>query len=185
MRRFIFTSLLIITALGLLIAAPTAVHAQLGATATDEPQIAPVVTATPQADGSIIHEVQYGQALVMIATAYGVPPNELITLNNLSATNPIIYPGQKLIIRLAPTATITPTPTLTVQPPTRTPTLTPTPVTPTATRTITPTPTATPRQLVPDFRKMNPGARRGLGIGFLAISALGLLAVLYFGFRKK
>lgn len=184
MRRFLFSSLFFVLVLSLLAGAPSAAFAQAGGTPTTQ-MISPVETATPQPDGSIIHEVQYGQALAMIATAYGVPVSELIALNHLTGTNPVLFVGQKLVIRLAPTATISPTPTSTIKPPTRTPTLTPTPITPTATRTITPTPTTTPRPLVPDFRKMEPGARRGLGIGFLAVSIAGLLAVLFFGFRKK
>jgi hypothetical protein len=184
MRRFLFISLFIFAALGLLAGAPATAFAQVGGTPTVQ-LIAPVETAAPQPDGSIVHEVQYGQSVAMIATAYGVPMTELIALNNLSGTNPVLFVGQKLVIRLAPTATISPTPTSTLKPPTRTPTLTPTPVTPTATRTITPTPTRTPRALVPDFRRMEPDARRGWGIGFLVVSAAGMLAALYFGFRKK
>lgn len=184
MRRFIYTSLLFLLLLALFSGSPSKVLAQAGSTSTPQ-LITPVETATPQPDGSIIHEVQYGQALVMIASAYGVPMNELIALNNLSGTNPVLFIGQKLVIRLAPTATITPTPTTTLRPPTRTVTLTATPVTPTVTRTITPTPTSTPRSLLPDFRKMNRSVRQPLGFGILIVSALGLLAVLFFGFRKK
>jgi LysM repeat protein len=184
MRRIIFAPVFFLFLLGLFTGCPSPVQAQAGGTSTPQ-LITPVETATPQPDGSIIHEVQYGQALVMIASAYGVPMNELIALNNLSGTNPVLFIGQKLVIQLAPTATITPTPTTTLRPPTRTATLTPTPVTPTATRTITPTPTTTPRSLMPDFRKMNRNIRQPLGYGILAVSLLGLLAVLFFGFRKK
>jgi LysM repeat protein len=184
MRRFLYTSFLILIVLGLLASAPSVGFAQLDLTPTVE-TIAPVETATPQPDGSIIHVVQYGQALITIATAYGVPPEELIALNDLDPDDPVLWVGRELIIRLAPTATVTPTATITIRPPTRTATLSPTPVTPTATRTITPTPTATPRALVPDIRKMNIDTRRSLGIASLVISILGLLAVLYFGFRKK
>lgn len=184
MRRFLILSLLLLIVLAVLPGRIPVAQAQAGGTPTTE-FISPVNTAAPQPDGSIIHEVQYGQALAMIATAYGVPVTELIALNNLTGTNPVLFPGQKLIIRLAPTATITPTSTSTLRPPTRTPTLSPTPVTPTATRTITPTPTPTPRALVPDFSKLDSPTRRGLGIGFVAVSVLGLAAVLFFGFRKK
>ncbi|HWQ05081.1 MAG TPA: LysM peptidoglycan-binding domain-containing protein [Longilinea sp.] len=184
MRRFIFTALFFLLILSMVSERPCPVLAQAGSTSTPQ-LITPVETATPQPDGSIIHEVQYGQALVMIASAYGVPMNELIALNNLNGTNPVLFIGQKLVIRLAPTATITSTATTTLRPPTRTATLMPTPVTPTVTRTITPTPTSTPRSLMPDFRKMNRTIRHELGYGILAVSVLGLLAVLFFGFRKK
>jgi len=160
------------------------VLAQTGGTPAPQ-DIVPVTPSTPEADGSIIHEVQYGQTLWMIVEAYGVDRDELVRLNNLSGTNPILFPGQKLIIRLAPTPTITPTFTSTLRPPTRTPTLSPTPVTPRPTRTITPIPSPTPRPLVPDFRKLDSSTRRGLGIGFLVVSMLGLVAVYFLGFRKK
>ncbi len=183
MRRFLFPSLLLLIALGLL-ANPSSAFAQMGGTPTVQ-DIVPVTTATPQPDGSIVHEVQYGQTLWMIADAYGVDRAELITLNNLTGNNPVLWVGQKLIIRLAPTPTTTPSPTSTLRPPTRTPTLVPTPITPTPTHTLAPTRTPTPRPLVPNFRTMDPAARRGIGISFLVISGLGLLAVFYFGFRKK
>lgn len=184
MRRFLISTLLTFLLLGSLASAPSVVMAQIGGTPTVQ-DIVPVTTATPQPDGSIIHEVQYGQTLWMIAEAYGVERDALITLNNLTGNNPVLWVGQKLVIRLAPTATITPSPTSTLKPPTRTPTLVPTPITPTPTHTIAPTRTPTPRPLVPNFQTMNPGARRGIGISFLAISAVGLLAAFYFGFRKK
>jgi hypothetical protein len=184
MRRFLFLSLLAILLVAVFSNAPSSALAQAGGTPAPQ-DIVPVTLSTPEADGSIIHEVQYGQPLWMIAEAYGVDGNVLIALNNLSGTNPILFPGQKLIIRLAPTPTITPTSTSTLRPPTRTPTLSPTPVTPRPTRTMTPIPSPTPRPLVPDFRKLDSTTRRGLGIGFLAVSVLGLAAVYFLGFRKK
>lgn len=184
MRRFFFTSLLIFIVVGLLAGWVSLGFAQTYVTPTVQ-VIVPVETATPGPDGSIVHIVQYGQALLTIASAYGVPPEELIALNNLDPDNPVLWVGRELIIRLAPTATVTPTPTITQVPPTRTITPTPTPVIPTATRTITPTPSPTPRALMPDIRKMNVNTRRGLGIGSVVISLAGLLAVWYFGFRKK
>lgn len=184
MRRFLFLSLLVLIAIILMPRGLSTVRAQAGGTPVVQ-DIVPVTTSTPEADGSIIHEVQYGQTLWMIAEAYAADRNEIIRLNNLSGTNPVLFPGQKLVIRFAPTPTITPTFTSTLRPPTRTPTLSPTPVTPTATRTITPTPSPTPRTLLPDFRKLDSPTRSGLGIGFVAVSLLGLAVVLFFGFRKK
>lgn len=83
-------------------------------------QVAPVKIATPQADGSIIHIVEIGQAPWSIAAAYDITVDELIALNNLGK-NPVIFEGQKLIIRPAYTPTPSPTATLTPRPPTRTP----------------------------------------------------------------
>lgn len=79
----------------------------------------PLVTSTPNADGSIVHIVQPGQALWNIAAIYKVPLADLLSLNGLTE-NSFIYPGDKIIIRKAE---ITPTTELTEPP---TPTLTPT-----------------------------------------------------------
>jgi LysM repeat protein len=88
-----------------------------------------VQTTTPRPDGSIVHVVQPGQNLILIAKAYGVLVAEIKDLNNLTSDN--IYVGDKLIIRKASTpgptstATATRTPTLAATPthrPTRTPT---------------------------------------------------------------
>jgi uncharacterized protein YkwD/LysM repeat protein len=101
---------------------------------------APVVVATADADGRIIHEIQTGQTLWTIAAAYEVEVADLLELNNMTAQS-FIFPGQELIISLdgspAPSAEsseapATDSPTRTLQPtstpgPTRTPTATPTP----------------------------------------------------------
>jgi LysM repeat protein len=82
--------------------------------------VQPIVAATPLEDGSIIHVVAEGQVLITIAEAYQVSLKDLLTLNNMTSKT-IIYPGERLIIRLAqvtptqtpklPTATLFPTPT--------------------------------------------------------------------------
>ena len=86
------------------------------------PSLAPVIINTPLADGSIIHVVQPGETLWTIAVAYRVTVDELRFLNTL-ALSAIIYPGDKLTIRLAltatpqtPTATSTRRPTATIFP---------------------------------------------------------------------
>ncbi len=93
----------------------------------------PIVAATPMEDGSIVHVVAEGQVLITIAEAYQVSLQDLLTLNNMT-TKTVIYPGERLIIRLAQV-----TPTQTQEPPTAT--LFPTP---TSAPTRTPTPTALP-----------------------------------------
>lgn len=142
-----------------------------------------VVTNTPQLDGSIIHEVLDGQSLWSIATTYNVTIAEIIQWNNLLPT-PNIFPGERLLVQLAPTATISPTTTLTPVPSTRTASPTVTPRTPTATATITPTPTATPREFL-SFKKVNPAQRKAIGIGFVIICGAGLLMVVLTGFFRK
>ena len=68
--------------------------------------VIPVVEATPREDGSVIHEVQAGQALWNIAAIYKISLSYLLTLNGLTE-NTLIYPGDKLLIR-PPKATPTP-----------------------------------------------------------------------------
>ena len=141
----------------------------------------PVITATPYPDGSVVHIVEAGQTLWSIAVAYGVHINEIQQMNALVGST-TIYNGMKLIIKIAPTVTITPTPTATSVRPTRTatsrvPTKTATPYyTPTATATPTPEP------LISGLPKLD---RRTLGMGIIALCALGLGAVLVINFRKK
>jgi LysM repeat protein len=66
----------------------------------------PVQVATPLPDGSIVHYVQPGQTLWSIAASYKVGLAELLRINGFGA-NPIIRPGQKIIIRLPGTAPAT------------------------------------------------------------------------------
>jgi LysM repeat protein len=136
-----------------------------------------VVTATPQADGSITHVVEYGQALSSIAVAYGVTVAELQALNHLSGIN--IYVGDVLIIRAAPTPTVSPTRTSTVQRPTRTPSSTPTPYTPRPTRTPTVTPTP---GILDSLPKVD---RSTVGFGLVVVSAVGLIAMIGTSMFKK
>jgi len=163
--------------------APAADAAQADTAVPSEPLVEPVVTATAQSDGSIVHIVQYGQTLSTIATWYGVTIEQIKQLNP-RIVNENIYVGDSITIRLAPTATITPTRTVTPQQPTRTPSLTPTP-----TRQVTPsTATPTPKPgLVESLPRID---RQWLGFGLLIISAIGLMLVLFFafikpGFKKK
>ena len=68
--------------------------------------IAPVKQAKPAADGSIVHTVQSGQSLWMVATHYGVEVDTLRKLNGLG-TGDTIYIGQKIVIRGPTAATAT------------------------------------------------------------------------------
>jgi uncharacterized protein YkwD len=62
----------------------------------------PISIATPGADGSIQHVVQWGQFLENIAAAYEIELSDLLTLNGLS-DQAIIYPGDKLLIKAGST----------------------------------------------------------------------------------
>lgn len=116
---------LILLLLPLLMAAfasrPGSVYAQSSdPTKTPSSVIAPIVTVTPRADGSLVHIVGFGQSLGEIAKAYGVTVSEIQRLNGLPPDASTLYSGQKLLIiprggpnpLLAPTATETPAPTL-------------------------------------------------------------------------
>jgi uncharacterized protein YkwD len=145
--------------------------------------VQPVVTSTPNPDGSIVHEVKAGQALWSIAIVYGVKIADIIALNNLPS-NPILSIGQTLIIFPSYTPTVSPTITQTTRVPTRTQTRTPTPKTPLATATPSPTPSPTTRPLI-NLQSLRGLDNQSLGIGLVVISAAGLLTLLLTTLRKK
>jgi LysM repeat protein len=149
--------------------------------------IMPVVTVTPMPDGSMIHEVQPGQSLWAIAIAYGVKIADLVNLNkSLSPANPVIYTGQKIIVRGTSLPSLTPTVTDTPFPVTRTSTLTRTPRAPTRTLAPTRNPTATVQVVVyPDLPAFQSPNRHALGVGLVTICVLGLLVVVISSVKKK
>lgn len=136
--------------------------------------IAAVTTSTPSADGFIYHVVVANQFLSDIAAAYGVTVDYLVTQNNLTSAD-AIYVGQTLVIKPAPTATITPTLTPTEIYPTGTPTMAMTP-TPAYTRTPTPRPSLLER--LPEFD------RGTFGFLLVILSGIGLAAVMMVNFIK-
>jgi hypothetical protein len=120
-----------------------------------------------------------------IAIEYGMKITQIAGMNNLDPANPIIWPGQDLLILPPATATITASPTATTPPPTRTPkpSVTPTPTRPTATPTLSPTPTQQP--FLGGLPVFKPDNSRVLGIVMIAICGLGLVAVLIGSLRSK
>lgn len=73
--------------------------------------IVPLTVSTPDENGMIYHEVQYGQSLWAIAIEYGVKIDEIRALNNLGPGTEI-YQGDKLLVRKdapPPLATVTST----------------------------------------------------------------------------
>jgi uncharacterized protein YkwD/LysM repeat protein len=60
--------------------------------------IVPVTVNTPDADGLVYHEVQYGQSLWAIAIEYGVKIDEIRALNGLGPGTDI-YQGDRLLVR--------------------------------------------------------------------------------------
>ena len=72
------------------------------------PQLQVVITSTPNSDGSVTHVVQSGESLISIADAYKVSVAEIKALNGLTSDD--IFPGDTLIIRVAPTPRTPPPP---------------------------------------------------------------------------
>ena len=60
--------------------------------------IVPIAVSTPDENGLVYHEVQYGQSLWAIAIEYGVKIDEIRALNNLGPGTDI-YQGDRLLVR--------------------------------------------------------------------------------------
>ncbi len=146
-----------------------------------------VITVTPMPDGSMVHVVQPGQSLWAIAIAYGVKIADLVKLNKqLSPTNPVIFVGQKIIVRGTSLPTLSPTVTDTPFPVTSSPTFTKTARTPMRPFAPTRTPAPTVQKVVlPDLPAFESSNRHALGIGLVTVCVLGLLAVVISSLRKK
>ena len=101
--------------------------------------LSPIEQLTPDGDGNYYHIIKSGEFLAWIADLYDISLAELMAWNGLTSAS-IIQPGQRLLLRVTPPATITPIPAL----PSVIPTITQTPVTPSPTLKLTPTlPSAT------------------------------------------
>jgi LysM repeat protein len=152
-----------------------------GPTATIEPLVQGVVTATPGPDGTIIHVVQYGQTLWGIADAYGIALADLLALNNLTEDS-AIWPDEQLVIFQGTGETYTPTPTEII---TEEPTLTPSPTQrPAQTEAaITPTPTPEPRNNF--FTNIFSGDTLWIGIGLVVVSLFGIGLLLFTSSRLR
>ncbi len=146
-----------------------------------QPEVAPVITSTPNPDGSVTHVVGFGQTLIMIANAYGLTLDQLRKQNNMSGD--LIFEGRKLLIQGSFTPTLSPTVTLTPRPPTGTPRPTRTPTRlPSITSTPTATSTPTPRPFLPRLDEID---THTLGTIIIGLSGVGLVLVVASFFRKK
>ena len=141
-----------------------------------------ILTSTPQPDGSIYHIVQPGESLWVISAAYGISGSEIMVLNGNSAAANEVYINDVLLIRRANTPTPTSNFTATPLPTTPRPTVFMPSRTPIPTKT--PIPTATPT-LPPSTAQLLFGDSQKVGLIMVAISAVGLLLVITFGFLKK
>ncbi len=167
--------------------APTSTGAA-GQAGTLEATPTPFATATPQQDGSIIHIIGPGETLWSISNAYGVDLNALATMNNLDSENPVIYPGQSLLVRSGYTVTATATITNTPLPPTRTlrPTRTPQPAS--AGVTVATEEGSPDNPLLPENALVNQGNLRTLGVVTIIVALLGAAALVVgrtWGRRKE
>jgi LysM repeat protein len=64
---------------------------------------------TPAVDGRYYHTVKTGETLSYIANLYEIELNDLMAWNSLDGES-TIYPDQKLVLMITPSATVTPTP---------------------------------------------------------------------------
>ncbi len=109
---------------------------QLVGTSAPSDFIVPIIASTPDENGLVYHEVQYGQTLWAIAIEYGVKIDEIRALNNLGPGTDI-YQGDRLLVRKdAPPPPPTSTPESSISPTSPVPILTSTPF-PTVTMMIT------------------------------------------------
>lgn len=144
--------------------------------------LSPVVTSTSDADGIIIHTVQYGESLWSISQAYNVPIDEIMRNSGINPTTTSVIEGQQLIIQTATESSPTPVNTATPDPGTPTPTQPRPTLTPFPTRTPAPTQTPIPP---PTIFQRALGDGKNVGIGLILVSGLGLMLVIYLGFLKK
>lgn len=168
---------------------PTSVPS--GPTGTPAPMVQAVVTATPHADGSVIHVVQFGQTLWGISEAYEISMVKLLEQNYLTEDS-AIFPNQELLIVPAnleieeeeeeveaaetPTPTDEPTPTATPRP-TRTPRV--------VLEEAIPTPTEAPNPSGNFLVNIFSGDTLWVGIGLVGVSLLGIVLLFITSSRLK
>lgn len=73
--------------------------------------VVPIVVATPNTDGSIVHVVQEGQTVWAIASRYGVPLDDVLAINHIDR-NTLLHLGDEIIVRLGEGQSPPPVPTL-------------------------------------------------------------------------
>ena len=157
-----------------------------GPTLTQVPYIQPVITSTPNPDGSVIHIVQSGQSLWAISDAYEIPLADLLSLNNLTEED-AIFPDEQLLIVPASEAVTTPTGTPDTDQftPTPEPTQTRTPTPEKTSEESQPTSTPTPKERNNFLVNIFSGDTLWLGIGLVAVSVLGIALLLFTSSRLK
>ena len=149
----------------------------------------PVLTSTPNPDGSLIHIVKEGESLLLIALSYNVPLETIRDYNGFTAQGVIIIPGQPIVIRksFGDTSTGQAKITTTGQPnatATTAPSFTPRPqstVTPSTTSLLlTATPTSIPRPSI-----MSQISLGSVGLFALLLGVVGLVVMLIISNRRS
>lgn len=138
-----------------------------GSTAAAAPPLVArtLVPATPLPDGKLVHVVKPGETLWLIAVSYGVKIVDLRKLNNLTELQ-AIFPGQKLYIGQASTASPVPaTATFTLQP--------------TSTRLLTQTASPAPLPSATPVRAAQVSSNSGLLVLALIVLAALILAIVF------
>ena len=157
-------------------------------TNTPEPLIQPVLTATPNPDGSVIHVVQTGQSLWAVADGYNISLADLLALNNLTEES-AIYVGQQLMIFPASIEVEETEEVLAVEAvePTAAPSVTPTSTqTATALPTNADTPTEEVQQASASFlSNIFSGDTLWVGIGLVGVTVFGIGLLLFTSARLK
>jgi LysM repeat protein len=138
--------------------------------------IVPILASTPDENGLVYHEVQYGQTLWAIAIEYGVKIDEIRALNNLGPGTDI-YQGDRLLVRKeAP-----------LPPATATFTAVTLPTDPILVVTSTSFPTATPRiteTTVTLARPREENSAAGIALGVVLVTLLFAGMLTWLGSRK-
>jgi uncharacterized protein YkwD/LysM repeat protein len=160
-----------------------------GPTNTSIPLIQPILSSTPNPDGSVVHVVQYGQALYPIADAYGISLADLLALNNLTEDS-IIYVGQELLIIPASQEVQEETPeeideAATANTPSATPSPTTTPTPEPIFTDQAPSATPMPEPQNSFLGNIFSGETLWVGIGLVAVSIIGIGLLLYTSSRLK
>jgi len=131
--------------------------------------IVPITTSTPDENGLVYHEVQYGQTLWAIAIEYGIKIDEIRALNNLGPGTDI-YQGNRLLVRQG----VPPSPATPTVENTQTPTESVQTATATIFFTLTLLPSTTPTIIV-ENRQNNSVAGITVGIVLAALLFAGML----------
>jgi len=172
---------------------PIPVVIATSATTSSPDNVPPVQTVTPQAVGIMVHVVQPGDSLYSIAMTYETTISDIRSRNGIAQNNDVIYPGEKLLIRVAFTPTASPAPTGTDVPSTSTPAPTGTlelqSPTPAPSRTLPISPSLSP-SLTPSPQQTAPASNDSnspppIAMIMLIIGGLGLAGVIAFFLLRK